>query len=138
MARASYSTKQRSSIYDFFLGNKEGCYTAKQIAQALGDQAGGATVYRTLADFTAKGLLIKYTDDNKLTYYRLKDCSTAGHFHLKCTDCGELIHMECEEMSKVALHIEKEHGFLVDSGITTLYGLCRNCRRKAEENEKNL
>ena len=50
------------------------------------------------------------------------------HFHLKCLRCGQLIHMDCRLMKEMQKHIETDHGFLVDSGKSVLYGLCPKCR----------
>ena len=59
------------------------------------------------------------------------------HFHLKCEGCGRLIHVECDELAKIASHMEKEHGFAVDSSKTVFYGICRECRKiKAGENRE--
>jgi len=134
MSRAEYATKQRRAVYDFFLNHKDGCYTAKEITESGETGASAATIYRILAYLTEKGTLDKYTDENGVTFYRLNSCTSSEHFHLKCVECGKLIHMNCEQMVDVVRHIEREHGFIVNSGITTLYGLCRECRKETEEN----
>jgi Fur family ferric uptake transcriptional regulator len=47
---------------------------------------------------------------------------------LKCNVCGRLIHVECSELSKISLHIEEHHGFVLDPSKTVFYGICENCR----------
>ncbi|MBQ1555500.1 MAG: transcriptional repressor, partial [Clostridia bacterium] len=49
------------------------------------------------------------------------------HFHLKCTACGRIIHLDCGFMSEFEKHIGEHHGFRVDNARTVIYGLCEAC-----------
>jgi Fur family ferric uptake transcriptional regulator len=56
--------------------------------------------------------------------------SCATHFHLKCARCGALIHLECEEMTRLIEHIYREHGFRTDLTHSAFYGTCAECSQK--------
>ena len=47
--------------------------------------------------------------------------------HLRC---GALEHLDCGFIRRMEAHIEKEHGFTLDSGRTVLYGLCGRCGKE--------
>lgn len=93
-------------------------------------RSGQATVYRTIDRLAASGELRKYIVDGSTAACYQKSGGKTGcreHFHLKCEGCGRLIHVECDELAKIASHMEKEHGFAVDSSKTVFYGICREC-----------
>ena len=52
------------------------------------------------------------------------------HFHLKCIECGKLIHIDCNYMKSLDEHILQHHGFKVDNSRTVLYGICNSCNEK--------
>ena len=128
MDRNNCNTKQRDEIVDFFNKHRGLCFTAKDLIKSGEVSVGEATVYRTLSRLTAQGLLKRFTDGDRGAAYQLnesEECSS--HFHLKCSKCGTLIHMDCEFMADMKRHIEQSHGFHVDIGKTVIYGLCADC-----------
>ena len=61
------------------------------------------------------------------------DC--CNHYHLKCSECGKLLHVECGFLDKVAEHIFEHHGFTLSAENTVLYGVCAECaERQKNEN----
>lgn len=137
MDKNSYNTKQRDEIVEFFSRHRDGCFTAKELIHSGELTVGEATVYRTLPRLAKQGVLKRYTGDGGGASYQLnggEDCNT--HFHLKCEECGQLIHMECSFMVDVKRHIESSHSFSVDIGKTVIYGLCESCADKRNEGRK--
>ncbi len=126
-----YTTRQRKLLYDFFKDNPEKCFTVKEIIHGAGLDIGEATVYRTLAAFADEGKIKKFhTGDGKCAAYQFAECAEEeAHFHLRCTKCGELFHTHCEVIDEMTKHIEAEHGFKIDAGQTTIYGLCGKCEK---------
>lgn len=55
------------------------------------------------------------------------------HYHLKCSECGRLIHVNCEYLDEVAEHILEHHGFVISPEKTILYGICERCREALDE-----
>jgi len=131
MDNKSYKTKQREVLMDFFKNNKDKCFLAKDIIKNSSLTLGEATIYRTLSKFVKEGVIKKFVSpDGTGAYYQYNECQyeCSTHFHLKCTKCGTLFHMDCEFMKDMANHINSHHGFNIDNSHTTLYGSCKNCR----------
>lgn len=131
-----YKTKQKEIILDYLTENKEQHLTAGEIVSHLrqtGSTVGTSTVYRQLDKLVASGLVRKYiVDENSPACYQYISGSgeCCEHFHLKCTECGKLIHTDCSLMRRIAEHMEKDHGFKVDNTKTLLYGICEDCRNR--------
>ena len=126
--KSDYETKQKTAIVDF-IKSKSGHITAKDIVSelsVLGEKVSTATVYRRLEKLVNDGMLKKYITDNGACYQYSEDCK-GDHFHLKCTRCGTLLHVDCEFLMSIAPHIMEHHRFRVDNRRTVMYGLCEKC-----------
>ena len=129
MAEAKYKTKQRDEILAFFRKNADGCFTAREVTENV--SAGEATVFRTLSALVDDGILNRFTGDSSrgsAAHYRLSMCDDSHpHIHLRCEDCGRLIHMDCGFMDDIVSHFRADHGFSVDCARTVIYGRCGDC-----------
>lgn len=123
-----YQTKQKQAIIDF-LKEADGHLTAAEIVAGLrkkGIKIGTATVYRQLEKMESSGTVRKYIGGNCACYqFSQKECE--NHFHLKCTICGKLFHVDCDFLSKLTPHILEHHNFKVDNCRTVMYGKCESC-----------
>ena len=134
--KTDYETKQKTAIVDF-IKTKVGHITAKDIVNELsqrGEKVSTATVYRRLEKLVDSGMLKKYITDSGACYQYNDTCS-GNHFHLKCTGCGTLLHIDCEFLMSIAPHIMEHHKFKVDNRRTVMYGLCENCNEGGAANE---
>ncbi|MBQ4095638.1 MAG: transcriptional repressor [Oscillospiraceae bacterium] len=130
---AQYKTKQRAQVVECLKENKDKHMTVEMLIKYLsnaGVSVGRATIYRTLDMLCKEGIIRRYelTVDNSACYQYIDehaDCSE--HFHLKCEKCGELIHLDCDHITELSKHIEKDHAFKVNNSKTVLYGLCAKC-----------
>lgn len=135
MRPTAYKTKQKEIILNFFLENKERHLTASEIIKHInnnGENVGAATVYRYLDKLVSRGLIRKYFLDDKTGacyQYIEPDENCFEHFHLKCIECGTLIHIDCSYLQSLDEHILSHHGFKVDNSRTVLYGRCKNCEK---------
>lgn len=128
-----YNTKQRELILDFLSSSRDKHIKADEIIEYLKNSdtpVGKSTVYRYLDALVEQNIIRKYTiEDGIGACYQFiennKACSE--HYHLKCSNCGELFHVSCEFMDEINEHIYKEHGFKVDSSKTVFYGICNKC-----------
>lgn len=128
-----YRTKQKELLLKCLEENKDVHLTAADILTHLrdtGHSLGASTVYRQLDKLVASGVVRKFIiDETSSACYQYS--GTAGecceHFHLKCNVCGKLIHTDCSLMKEITEHMQKSHGFYVDSTKTLLYGVCREC-----------
>ena len=133
--KTSYNTKQKQIIYRFFEENREKQFSAKEIFESLKDDAeiGESTVYRLIKTLTDDGAIRRFNGKNtKSIVYQFagKNEHCHEHLHLKCSDCGELIHLDCELSKEFEEHMGKHHGFLIDPIKTIFYGTCMECVKK--------
>ena len=130
-----YSTKQGRKVYEYFVNNPKKHISADELYKKLSGSVGKATVYRQLEKLCDEGLIRKYSiGKGQSSCYQLnkeKHCET--HYHLMCTECHKVIHLECDTLSSLSKHIMSEHGFLLDSSKTVLYGICSDCLEKQKK-----
>ena len=129
-----YNTRQRDGIMKAIESFGGEHFTAADVVKRLscdGNIIGQATVYRAIERLAESGALRKYVvDGTTAACYQVSEShsSCSEHFHLKCAVCGRLIHVECDELTKIALHIASDHGFSVDFSKTVFYGVCDGCK----------
>lgn len=134
----SYKTRQREYILTFLQKSGGRHVTVAEIVRYLQDSGtpvGTATVYRNLEQLAQEGAVRKYLLDSKSSAcYQFVGGTAAGscqeHFHLKCTCCGRLFHVSCDQLSQLGAHLLQHHGFVIDHTRTVLYGLCAECAKK--------
>ena len=133
-----YKTKQRDFILQFLMQNQNRHLTVDEVVDHLkqsGNPVGKATVYRYMDKLVNQGQVRKFLlEDTGACYqYTANKEACAAHFHLKCTVCKKLIHLNCEFMSGMEQHIFKKHQFQRDECRTVLYGRCSCCIAQTHE-----
>ena len=131
MKRTAYMTGQKKQILDFLIAHKDRHFTVEEILDALSDgeaKPGKSTVYRQIARLLEDGVIRRFeaADSDSFVYQYAVGVNCEHHFHLKCSRCGKLIHMECDRLQTVRDHILEEHGFLI-GGSSVIYGICADC-----------
>lgn len=132
----TYRTKQKEYILQFLKGNQDKHLTVEMILIYLkknNTPVGKSTVYRFLDVLVNQGLVRKYIiEEGKSACYQYVevDHGCREHFHLKCSDCGYLYHVECDQLSEIDGHIFEHHRFKVDNSKTVFYGVCEDCSKK--------
>lgn len=132
-----YNTKQRELILKYLSESAGKHIKADNIIEYLKQNetpVGKSTVYRYLDTLVEENLVRKYTIEEGVgaCYQYIgkeKNNHCREHYHLKCSNCGELFHVNCELMDEINAHILKEHNFQIDSSKTVFYGICEKCRR---------
>lgn len=136
MKQINYNTKQKSAIIQFIKVVKDKHFTVDSLCEMMaleGKTVGRTTVYRHLESLAKDGILRKYAaaQGESVCYQYVGEQNECNeHFHLKCEKCGSLIHMECDEMRELAVHIKSHHGFSIDQFKTVIYGVCGDCSSK--------
>lgn len=137
--KEGYSTRQGAVILAY-LEKNIGPYTAEELAEALRAQrVGKATVYRHLERLCEGGLVRRFfpAEGASASYQYVGghgDCSR--HYHMVCSRCGRLFHLDCHQLCTLTEHIEEQHGFLLDAERTILYGVCADCRSNDKKEDK--
>lgn len=132
-SRGVYNTKQKESILNYLSKRPMRRVSADELAHAL--EVGKTTAYRHLEALARAGATRKYIGGNGETCYQYVEDANAcsRHSHWICTDCGEMLHIDCERMDELAKHMLSSHGFRLDAEKSVLYGRCASCL----EEEKN-
>ncbi|MBR6107363.1 MAG: transcriptional repressor [Oscillospiraceae bacterium] len=142
--KSEYQTKQKAQVLAYLEAHAERHVTAAELLHALtaqGTPVGAATVYRQLERLEAQGLVRRYTlDDRGSACWQYggaeaKAGTCHSHFHLKCTCCGTLIHLDCGHLAGITEHVKQDHGFTIDPARTTFYGLCNACAETRKDAE---
>ena len=143
MQKSTYKTKQQDFLFSYLKEMKGKHFTAEEVREHFESksiQIGIATIYRQLEKLVADGTLQKYFIDEHSAAcfeYSGEDCSAeTPHFHLKCEECGNLFHLECDDLEGLTNHLKSEHGFSLNPYRTVLYGTCLSCRTKNQKEAK--
>ena len=139
---ANYNTRQGQCILDY-LKSVGGCHvTVNQIVrhfEGTEEAIGQTTVYRHLEKLTARGNIRKYVlrEDKSTCYQYIDDgANCREHFHLKCENCGSLIHIDCDFLDEIEQHLLNEHNFQIDILKTVFYGTCKKCTTDPQITER--
>ena len=134
-----YNTEQRRIVTAVFGENREQAMTVEEAAEGIAaycakkgiNAPGKSTVYRLIAKLCGEDVLRRFAREDKRFVYQLAACpEEAPHLHLKCTDCGRLIHMRHSASDRLMREIMRDNGFSVDEEHTVLYGRCTKCSGK--------
>ena len=124
----TYNTKQKETLLKLFMSNRDKQFSIEEIKKVVGDKLAQATLYRHLDYLLREEGIHKYVIDNKC-YYQYDRDNCDCHYHLVCNCCKKIIHLDCEEVSKLTSHVEKEHEYKIDSAKVVFYGTCKECMR---------
>ncbi|WP_051600447.1 Fur family transcriptional regulator [Eubacterium sp. AB3007] len=132
----TYKTEGRKKIMDILRQSGGVPLSVPQIEGKL--QEGGSplnktTIYRYLDKLEDSGDVVKYAgDEGRKALFQLVDrkhrCDQ--HLHLKCVECGALLHLDGPTMSTLAEQVYTEHGFMIQCRNSVIYGLCQECLKK--------
>lgn len=132
--KKEYNTEKKKLITAFLREHSERHFTVEEIADALASHGiAASTVYRNVAKLHEAGEVRRFETEGCDSFvYQYADLKQTcdSHYHLKCTKCGRLIHMECSKMDAVRDHIISEHDFIIGYGRSVIYGECASCAAK--------
>ncbi len=95
----------------------------------LGDDIGLATVYRVLTQFEAAGLVVKHRFESEHAVFELADGE--HHDHMVCVQCGKVTEFVDDIIEQRQEKIAKQHGFEITDHTLCIYGMCKECVKKA-------
>ena len=131
MARSdSYNTKQKELILSVIKKHKKE-FAIKDIYSELNNEVGLTTIYRLVDRLIIDGYINKYISKDNTTYYQyLNKCDEENHFYLKCDNCGDLVHIDCDCINELSNHIFKHHKFKPSKDHIIIDGTCEKCINK--------
>ena len=135
--RGEYNTWQKREMLKFLKDRSMQHFSVDDVVfdmQNQGEKIGRSTVYRYLEQLAEQGAVRKYQSVQGVTQYQHVEDAAAcdGHFHMMCSKCGNLFHVDCRLMGALAKHLTEDHGFVLDPRETILVGLCEKCRDGGE------
>ena len=105
--------------------------SVEKITKRLGSLAPDmATIYRSLRNLHAAGILRHVDFKHRHAHYEIND--PKDHHHFTCTNCGRIENFENCDLSKlIARALKKTNSFSkVTEHSLELFGLCFKCARK--------
>ena len=130
--RGEYSTRQKREMLRFLKERDMQHFSVDDVVfemRGRGEKIGRSTVYRYLEAMADQGSVRKYQNQGVTQYQHVANASSCDdHFHMMCSRCGNLMHVDCSLMRSMSEHLMKEHGFQLDPRETILVGLCDRCR----------
>lgn len=124
-----YNTEKRTKLLDFLKRNSGQAFSAEQICNGILDGGSGkSTVYRLISQLVDDGCVRRISDakTRSVTYQYIGMGRCREHLHLKCKDCGILIHLDDVTSHILEKRILKSEGFTLDEGAL-IYGRCEAC-----------
>ena len=129
----TYNTEKRASVISFLERNGGTAFTIDEIAERLSpDGSGKSTYYRLISKLVEEGVIKRISDEKTrhTTYQYLGSTGCGEHLHLKCKECGKLIHLDHSTSHAVEDKILEMGGFSIDEGAI-LFGKCKGCKEGA-------
>lgn len=124
-----YTTGKKALIIDFLSANAQRSYTLEEICEAVtADGHGKSTVYRLVAELVGDGDIKRLSDGRtrRCTYQFVGDAGCHEHLHLRCNECGKLMHLDDKLSHQLERAVFRFGGFTIEEG-TMLFGRCRDC-----------
>lgn len=133
---ATYNTHQKEMLIEFLKSRPEKQFSVEELTaelEKISDSAPGkSTVYRLIGQLVDKGTVKRFVRGNSRQFlYQIAGTEECHHhLHLKCTECGKLLHMGHELSEQLIKNILGESEFAVTPDSTTLFGFCKDCKLK--------
>lgn len=134
MRSKAYNTAGKKALIEYMAQNRDRQFTVDRLYEALsslGVSVGKSSLYRMLERLVADGAVRKFKESELSSaafQYIESDEACSRHLHLKCAECGKLLHLECPNSIELIAHIYEKHGFFIDSKKSVLYGKCKDCQ----------
>lgn len=134
--KRDYQTKSGDAVRRLLEEHKSSHLTAEEAHRLLtegGVSIGLTTVYRRLEKLVSEGTARKISGDRQGSCYQLAGGDCQNHYHMICSLCGRMQHLDCEKTESLFSHIAETHGFTIDPSRTVLYGFCAACGREEKK-----
>ena len=132
-----YNTKNKTYVRSFMKEHADQHLSIEEISAGLSASSRLVplpSLYRIMDELVEEGVVRRYTiDRSSAACFQYSGEEAHNHFHLICSSCGRLIHLECDEVNHLLQHIEKEHAFKIDMTKVNLYGLCEACQKRSRQ-----
>lgn len=121
-------TQQRVAILEALSGGRAHV-TAQEVFEVVNSkhpEIGFATVYRFLRKMNEQNLVTEVRMGGLPARYELTP--RRHHDHLTCTECGQIVEFENNQIESLQERVAKEHNFRLTHHVLELYGVCEACQ----------
>ena len=128
---AEYRTEQKRILMQILKENCERAYTVEELIDKMGEGAPGkSTVYRLITHLVEEGTVKRFVRGNsrKFAYQIVMGEHCDCHLHLKCMECGKLIHLDERVSDELLVRVRDTSDFSVSEEATVLFGRCKACK----------
>ena len=125
-----YQTEQQKQLWNCLTQNADTPLTVEEILERIHAEHEGApgksTAFRLMTKWVEEGRVLRTVSGHSRRFvYQLAGCGNLPpHLHLKCVDCGKLIHLDSAESEALLGQIRRSSGFQIDEESTVLLGHC--------------
>lgn len=140
---AQYRTEQKKLLLAYLQSHGSEAYTVEELVcgmkELYGDLVPGiSTVYRLMTRMVEEGSVKRFVKGHsrRFVYQIVSGTGCRSHFHMKCSDCGKLFHLNAELSEELSERIRNACRFSIDGEATVLFGRCAECQ--AKQSEKGL
>ena len=127
----TYHTDGRQQLLQYLREHADTPCTIEEIAANLPpEQAPGkSTLYRLMTALVEEGTVRRFVrgTSRQFTYQLFGGKECDAHLHLKCVDCGMVVHLGHDVSEFVEACLLKQNHFSADKNATILWGRCDNC-----------
>ena len=95
---------------------------------AQGENAGTATIYRTLDLLVKSGLVVERDFGEGFRRFE-PTCGIPHHEHMLCTVCGRVDEFRDERLERMTTIIAESHGYSRQRHRLVIYGVCADCQK---------
>ena len=94
-----------------------------------------STVYRLITKLVTEGSVRRFVKGHSRRFlYQIVDRDHCrSHLHLRCMDCGKLIHLNEKVSDELLTTIRSANNFSVNEEETVLVGACSDCSRMKKD-----
>ena len=129
----TYNTEGRKRISEYLRRSAEESYTISELCETLEPMGlARSSIYRNIKELVAIGEVSADPDthDGKVRY-RYAGGVCAHHLHLRCEDCGTIIHLDGELTHELTRLVLDATGFKLNGSIILL-GECERCKNEGK------
>lgn len=131
--KVEYNTHQKKLLANFLKLNCDRAYTIEEISNEI--PVGKSTIYRLISKFVENGIVKRFPGETGRTFlYQYISCEhCSAHLHMKCINCGKILHMDDSVSDNLLSNIMQGNDFSVDRSRTVLLGKCAHCNKSQSE-----
>jgi len=127
-------TQARTAVFEALIGQEP--LAMHEIVKRAG-KIDRASVYRAIDLFERLGIVQRLNTGWKYKI-ELTDKFLEHHHHLTCTNCGQTITMNEQELESFIDRLAKAHGFQSTAHQIEIQGLCSTCRANLQNTPSQL